>query len=75
MYSGDGQLRFGSTAVHSRRSASHATTKPPAGGSYDKDANGELTGIAHEAAAMQLLPRYLEWLGEGSHCKRLRRSK
>lgn len=39
-------------------------SEPPAGGSYDKDANGEPTGIAHEAAAMQLLPRCLEWLGE-----------
>lgn len=30
---------------------------PPAGGSYDKDENGELTGIVREAAAMELMPR------------------
>ena len=29
----------------------------PAGGSYDKDENGELTGIVREAAAMELMPR------------------
>lgn len=30
---------------------------PPVGGSYDKDENGELTGIVREAAAMELMPR------------------
>lgn len=29
----------------------------PAGGSYDKDEAGELTGIVREAAAMELMPR------------------
>lgn len=32
---------------------------PPAGGSYDRDADGELTGIVREAAAMELMPRIM----------------
>lgn len=32
---------------------------PPAGGSYDRDENGELTGIVREAAAMELMPRIM----------------
>ena len=63
MYSGDGHTLW----LNSRALEALGVTcdsEPPAGGSYDKDANGELTGIAHEAAAMQLLPRCLEWLGE-----------
>lgn len=64
MYSGDGHTLW----LNSRALEALGVTRdsePPAGGSYDKDASGELTGIAHEAAAMQLLPRCLEWLGEG----------
>lgn len=63
MYSGDGHTLW----LNSRALEALGVTRdsePPAGGSYDKNANGELTGIAHEAAAMQLLPRCLEWLGE-----------
>lgn len=62
MYSGDGHALW----LNSRALEALGVTRdsePPAGGGYDKDANGELTGIAHEAAAMQLLPRCLEWLG------------
>lgn len=32
---------------------------PPAGGSYDRDDEGELTGIVREAAAMELMPRIM----------------
>ena len=63
MYSGDGHTLW----LNSRALEALGVTRdsePPAGGGYDKDASGELTGIAHEAAAMQLLPRCLEWLGE-----------
>ena len=63
MYSGDGHTLW----LNIRALEALGVTRdsePPAGGSYDKDANGGLTGIAHEAAAMQLLPRCLEWLGE-----------
>ena len=63
MYSGDGHtLWLNSRALEALGVT--RDTEPPAGGSYDRDANGELTGICHEAAAMQLLPRCLEWLGE-----------
>lgn len=58
MYSGDGHTLW----LNSRALEALGVTRdsePPAGGSYDKDSNGELTGIAHEAAAMQLLPRCL----------------
>lgn len=37
-------------------------SEPPAGGIYDRDENGELTGIIRESAAMELQPRLLEWL-------------
>lgn len=32
---------------------------PPAGGSYDRDETGELTGIVREAAAMELMPQIM----------------
>ena len=32
---------------------------PPAGGSYDRDEAGELTGIVREAAAMELMPQIM----------------
>ncbi|MBE6465893.1 amidohydrolase [Denitrobacterium detoxificans] len=32
----------------------------PEGGSYERDENGELTGLVHEAAAMALMPRIVE---------------
>lgn len=39
-------------------------SEPPAGGIYDRDASGELTGVIREAAAMELQPRLLEWLSQ-----------
>lgn len=33
---------------------------PPAGGIYDRDEHGELTGIVREAAAMELMPRIMK---------------
>lgn len=63
MYSGDGHtLWLNSRALEALGVT--PDTEPPAGGSFDRFDNGELTGIAHEAAAMQLLPRCLEWLSE-----------
>ena len=61
MYSGDGHTLW----LNSRALAELGVTRdsePPAGGSYDRDAAGELTGIVREAAAMELLPRVLAWL-------------
>ncbi|MDY2777932.1 MAG: amidohydrolase [Collinsella sp.] len=61
MYSGDGHTMW----LNSRALDLMGITRdsvPPEGGSYDKDEAGELTGIVREAAAMQLLPRMLEWI-------------
>ena len=63
MYSGDGHTLWLNSRALDELGIT-PDTEPPAGGSYDKLENGELTGIAHEAAAMQLLPRCLEWLSE-----------
>ena len=63
MYSGDGHTLW----LNSRALDELGVTRdsvPPQGGSYDKDEDGELTGIVREAAAMELLPRCLEWLTE-----------
>lgn len=63
MYSGDGHTLWLNSRALDELGVT-PDTEPPAGGSYDKFENGELTGIAHEAAAMELLPRCLEWLSE-----------
>ena len=63
MLSGDGHTMW----VNSRALEELGITRdsvPPQGGGYDKDADGELTGIIREAAAMELQPRVLEWLSE-----------
>lgn len=63
MYSGDGHTLW----LNSRALEELGVTRdsvPPQGGSYDKDEDGELTGIVREAAAMELLPRCLAWLTE-----------
>ena len=63
MLSGDGHTMW----VNSRALEAFGIacdSVPPQGGSYDHDANGELTGIIREAAAMELQPRVLEWLTE-----------
>lgn len=63
MYSGDGHtLRMNTCALEALGVTRDSV--PPQGGSYDRDENGELTGIIREAAAMELLPRCLEWLTE-----------
>ena len=63
MYSGDGHTLWLNSRALEELGITR-DTEPPAGGSFDRDESGELTGICHEAAAMQLLPRCLEWLGE-----------
>ncbi len=63
MYSGDAHtLWFNSRALEELGITRDSV--PPKGGSYDKDENGELTGIVREAAAMELLPRVLGWLSD-----------
>ena len=63
MYSGDGHTLWMNTRALEALGVSRDSV-PPQGGSYDRDAAGELTGIVREAAAMELLPRCLEWLTE-----------
>ena len=63
MLSGDGHTMW----VNSRALEALGITRdsvPPQGGCYDKDEDGELTGIIREAAAMELQPRVLSWLSE-----------
>ena len=63
MYSGDGHTLWMNTRALEALGVSRDSV-PPQGGSYDRDGAGELTGIVREAAAMELLPRCLEWLTE-----------
>ena len=63
MYSGDGHTLWMNTCALDALGVTRDSV-PPQGGSYDKDEGGELTGIIREAAAMELLPRCLEWLTE-----------
>lgn len=63
MYSGDGHTLWMNTCALEALGVTRDSV-PPQGGSYDRDENGELTGIIREAAAMELLPRCLEWLTE-----------
>lgn len=63
MYSGDGHTLWVNTCALEALGVTKDSV-PPQGGSYDKDENGELTGVIQEAAAMELLPHCLEWLTE-----------
>lgn len=56
LYSGDAHTLWLNSRALDELGVTRDST-PPAGGSYDKDENGELTGIVREAAAMELMPR------------------
>ncbi|MCD8316754.1 MAG: amidohydrolase [Eggerthellaceae bacterium] len=56
MYSGDAHTLWLNTCAMERLGITRDST-PPAGGSYDLDENGELTGIVREAAAMEQMAR------------------
>lgn len=56
MYSGDAHTLWLNTCALERLGITDASV-PPAGGSYDRDDEGHLTGIVREAAAMALMPR------------------
>lgn len=76
MYSGDGHtLWLNGRALEIL--GIRRDSVPPAGGSYDRDAAGGLTGIVREAAAMELLPRVLAWLSpariEGAYAAQMSR--
>lgn len=58
LYSGDAHtLWLNSTAM--RQLGLTRESEPPAGGSYDRDNSGNLTGIVREAAAMELMPKIM----------------
>ena len=57
MYSGDGHTLWMNTCALEALGVTRDSV-PPQGGSYDRDENGELTGIIREAAAMELQDRY-----------------
>ena len=56
MYSGDAHTLWLNSCALDRLGITEES-EPPAGGSYDKDEEGRLTGIVREAAAMELMPR------------------
>lgn len=56
MYSGDAHTLWLNSCALERLGISEQS-EPPAGGSYDRDGEGQLTGIVREAAAMALMPR------------------
>lgn len=59
MYSGDAHTLWLNSCALERLGITEDSV-PPAGGSYDKDADGRLTGIVREAAAMELMPRIVD---------------
>lgn len=56
LYSGDAHTLWLNSCALDRLGITEAS-EPPAGGSYDRDEQGRLTGIVREAAAMELMPR------------------
>ncbi|MDO4405051.1 MAG: amidohydrolase [Atopobiaceae bacterium] len=58
MYSGDAHTLWTNTAgLHALGITDH--TEPPAGGSFDRDEHGQLTGVIREAAGMVYVARVL----------------
>lgn len=58
MYSGDAHTLWLNSCALRELDIGDAS-EPPAGGSYDRDGSGRLTGIVREAAAMELMPRIM----------------
>ena len=58
LYSGDAHTLWLNSAAM-RELGLPRDSRPPTGGSYDRDESGELTGIVREAAAMELMPRIM----------------
>ena len=59
MYSGDAHTLWLNSCALERLGITEESV-PPAGGSYDTDEDGRLTGIVREAAAMALMPRIVD---------------
>ena len=58
LYSGDAHTLWLNSAAL-RELGLTRESEPPAGGSYDRFEDGELTGVVREAAAMELMPRIM----------------
>lgn len=58
LYSGDAHTLWLNSVALDQLNLTPASVPPP-GGSYDRDEQGELTGIVREAAAMELMPRIM----------------
>ena len=58
LYSGDAHTLWLNSAALAELGLNRGSM-PPAGGSYDRDERGELTGIVREAAAMELMPKIM----------------
>lgn len=58
LYSGDAHTLWLNSAALAELGLNR-TSVPPAGGSYNRDDEGELTGIVREAAAMELMPKIM----------------
>lgn len=58
LYSGDAHTLWLNSAALAELGLGRESV-PPAGGSYDRDEDGELTGIVREAAAMELMPQIM----------------
>ena len=58
LYSGDAHTLWLNSAALAELGLTRDSV-PPAGGSYDRDEAGELTGIVREAAAMELRPQIM----------------
>lgn len=58
LYSGDAHTLWLNSVALAELGV-HRDSTPPAGGSYDRDATGALTGIVRESAAMELMPKIM----------------
>ena len=58
LYSGDAHTLWLNSAALAEVGLTRESV-PPAGGTYDRDEEGELTGIVREAAAMELMPQIM----------------
>ncbi|MEG0375249.1 MAG: amidohydrolase family protein [Raoultibacter sp.] len=67
LYSGDAHTLWVNSAALDALGITRES-EPPAGGSYDRDDQGELTGIIREAAAMELMPRIVAAFSDEELC-------
>ena len=63
MYSGDAHTLWLNSCALAELGLG-PSSQPPAGGAYERDEHGELTGIVRETAAMELMPRIMGTFSE-----------